>query len=81
MQFPGNLPKKNVSMDLISQSTYSDQFVHVIEISPPSGSKKGRRGSFKSCHQCRQSIRSDKGKLEIKKGKERLKCGNCCKLW
>lgn len=39
------------------------------------------RGQSQSCHQCRQSIHSNKGVSEVKSGRERLKCSTCTRFW
>ena len=39
------------------------------------------RGQSQSCHQCRQSIHSNKGLSEVKQGKARLKCSSCTRFW
>ena len=46
--------------------------------------KKNRasfRGQSQSCHQCRQSIHSNKGVSEVKSGRERIKCSTCTRFW
>ena len=39
------------------------------------------RGQSQSCHQCRQSIHSNKGVSEVKSGRERIKCSTCTRFW
>lgn len=43
--------------------------------------KKVFGGQSQSCHQCRQSIHSNKGVSEVKSGRERLKCSTCTRFW
>ena len=45
------------------------------------GNGGGVRGQSQSCHQCRQSIHSNKGVSEVKSGRERLKCSQCTRYW
>ncbi|CAI8033465.1 Cell division cycle-associated 7-like protein [Geodia barretti] len=46
------------------------------------GERKGvGRGQSQSCHQCRQSIHSNKGVSEVKSGRERIKCSTCTRFW
>ena len=45
----------------------------------------GSKGQCLTCHQCRQSVYSNKGTLElkvdVKSGKQRLKCSKCTRYW
>jgi len=45
----------------------------------------GYKGQCLTCHQCRQSVYSNKGTLElkpdVKSGKQRLKCSQCTRYW
>ena len=41
----------------------------------------GPRGCSQTCHQCRQSIYSNKGVSEVKSGLGRLKCSKCTRFW
>ena len=43
--------------------------------------KSAARGQSKSCHQCRQSIFSEKGVCEVKQGQLRVKCSQCTRFW
>ena len=52
----------------------------------PQKGKEGKRksvgrGQSQSCHQCRQSIHSNKGVSEVKSGRERIKCSTCTRFW
>ena len=41
----------------------------------------GYKGQCRTCHQCRQSLYSNKGINETKPPKERLKCSQCTRFW
>lgn len=56
------------------------------EAKQPSGSVgSGSKGQCLTCHQCRQSVYTNKGTLElkvdVKPGKLRLKCSKCTRYW
>lgn len=51
----------------------------------PASVVPGSKGQCLTCHQCRQSVYSNKGTLELKvdskSGKKRLKCSKCTRYW
>ena len=68
-----------------SERVKRPKIVRAEEKQKTSSAVTGYKGQCLTCHQCRQSVYSNKGtlelKLDVKSGKQRLKCSQCTRFW